>query len=127
MTTSILEQDYIKPDRPYSQSELKYNIDSIFRSMRLGKIRVHHQKCNHFYYVKENGRKEKDIKESNSNDVGNCSVCWKFNKTPSYLKNSAHNMINEYNNRCYITPEYLSYENIDLEITFLKWLYKDGN
>jgi hypothetical protein len=127
MTTSILEKDYIEPDRPYSQAELKYNKSNIFRSMRIGTTRAHHKKCDHFYYVKENGRKEKEIKEANCSDVGNCSVCWKFNKTPTNLKESCKLLIYEYQKRFYEAPEYLSYENTDLEITFVKWLYEEIN
>jgi hypothetical protein len=127
MTTSILEKDYIEPDRPYSQKELEYNKKNAFRSMRIGQIRAHHKKCNHFYYVKENGRKEKEIEDEKSSDVGNCSVCWKFNKVPRHLKDSAHNLIDEYTKRCYEVQTYLSYENVELEITFVKWLYEEIN
>jgi hypothetical protein len=127
MTTSILEKDYIEPTRPYSQKELEYIRTNTFRSMRIGQTRAIHKKCNHFYYVKENGRKEKEIKEENSSDVGNCSVCWKFNKVPKHLKGLARNLIDEYNKRCYEVPTYLTYEIVDLEITFVKWLYEEIN
>ena len=127
MTTSILERNYIKPERPYSQNELKYNRDRIFKSLRVGKTRAHHKKCDHFYYVKEQGRKEKEIKEVKSGDIGNCSVCWKFNKTPRNLKDSAHNLIHEYQKRFYEIPTYLTYEDVDIEVTFLKWLYEEIN
>jgi hypothetical protein len=127
MTTSILEQDYITPSRPYSQKELQYNRDMVFRTLRIGPTRAHHKKCDHFYYVKENGRKEKEIKDAKSSDVGNCSVCWKFNKTPRHLSDVARNMINEYQKRFYEAPTYLSYENVDLEMIFVKWLYEEVN
>ena len=125
MTTSILEQDYVEPDRPYSQKELQYNRDRVFRTLRVGPIRGYHKRCDHFYYVKEHGRKEKEIKEAKSEDVGNCSVCWKFNKTPMHLKASARNLTNEYQKRFNKTPTYLTYEDVDLEITFVKWLYEE--
>jgi hypothetical protein len=72
--------------------------------------------------VKDNGKKEKDIIEKNSPDCGNCSVCWKINKTPKFLKNKAHNLINEYNKIFYTEPTRLTYEILDLEHAFYKWL-----
>jgi hypothetical protein len=124
MSTSILENKYIEADRPYSIKELLFNRDSVYKSMRIGKIRAHHKKCNHFYYVKENGRKEKEIMLANSEDVGNCSVCWKISKTPRRLKNIAMNLTDEYCNRFFVQPEVVSYEDVDLETTFIKWLYE---
>jgi hypothetical protein len=123
--TSILEEEYIEPNRPYSQNELQYNRNKAFRALRIGTTRAHHKRCGHFYYVKENGRKEKEIKEANSVDVGNCSVCWKFTKTPSHLKTIARNMSDQYCKKCYDTPKYFTYEDTDLEITFVKWLYEE--
>lgn len=120
---SILEQEYKEPDRPYSQNELKYIRDRNFRSLRIGSVRAAHKDCGHFYYVKENGRKEKEITEKKCEDSGNCSVCWKFNKTPRHLKNTANNMINTYSDRFYETPQYLTYSLIDLEFTYYQWLY----
>jgi len=124
---SVLEQSYSKQDRPYSQKELQFKRDNIFRYLNVGQTRACHKQCKHFYYVKENGRKEKDIKETNSEDVGNCSVCWKINKTDNRLKDQAIFMVDEY---CKIfihnlRHKTLSYDNVDLEITFYKWLYKD--
>lgn len=127
MTTSILEQEYIEPDRPYSQRELQYNRNRVFRSLRIGKTRAHHKRCDHFYYVKENGRKEKEIKETKNEDVGNCSVCWKFNKTPRRVKARARNLINSYCSQFYDPPKYMSYETSDLETIFYKWLYEEFN
>lgn len=127
MTTSILEQEYLKPDRPYSQRELQYNREKVLRTLRIGKVRAHHKRCDHFYYVKENGRKEKDIKEAKSGDVGNCSVCWKFNKTVRHLKTPARNLINSYCSVFFDQPTCLTYENVDLETVFYKWLYQEVN
>lgn len=127
MTTSILEKEYMEPDRPYSQKELQYNRNKVFRSLRIGSTRANHKKCGHFYFVKENGRKEKEIKEAMSEDVGNCSVCWKFNKTPRHLIVAARNLTEEYCKRYYDPPTYLTYENVELEISFFKWLYEELN
>jgi hypothetical protein len=127
MTTSILEQEYLTPDRPYSQRELQYNREKVLRTLRIGKVRAYHQKCDHFYYVKENGRKENEIKEAKSGDVGNCSVCWKFNKTSRQLKQRVRKLINSYCLSCFDQPTCLTYENVDLETVFYRWLYEEVN
>jgi len=127
MTTSILDQDYIEPDRPYSQKELQYNRDIVFRGLRIGKVRAHHKRCDHFYFVKEHGRKEKEIKDANSGDVGNCSVCWKLNKTQRRLKTKAHNLTASYCTTFYEQPSYVTYGDVDIETIFYKWLYEEIN
>ena len=125
--TSILDQEYMEPDRPYSQRELQYNRDKIFRSLRVGLTRANHKQCGHFYYVKENGRKEKEIKESKDDYIGNCSVCWKFNKTPRHLKKVAGILVEDYCKKFHNTPDYFTYEDVALETTFFKWLYEENN
>jgi hypothetical protein len=124
---SVLDKDYVVPDRPFSQKELQCDIDKVFCRLRIGKIKVHHSKCNHFYNIKENGRKEKDIKENNTDpmDAGNCSVCWKFNKTPKHNKVNARNLINAYHKTFYDTPKYLSHKDSETQSTFYKWLYEE--
>ena len=127
MSTSILEQEYEEPDRPYSQRELQYNRNIVFRTLRVGAVRAHHKRCDHFYFVKEHGRKEKEIKEANSGDVGNCSVCWKFNKTPGHLKTRARNLTKAYGTRFFDPPTYLTFDDVDLETVYYKWLYEEFN
>ena len=122
MSTQILDKEYNEPDRPYSQNELHFNREKLFSKLRIGKIRAYH-KCNHFYFVKENGRKEKEILVNKENDCGNCSVCWRLNKTPRHLKNKAKEMVDAYCETFYSFPNFLSYDNADLEIVFYKWLY----
>jgi hypothetical protein len=126
MTSSILESEYVEPNRPYSQNELKYNRERLYRNFRLGKNKAHHQRCDHFYLVRVNGRKEREMIETDCSDVGNCSVCWKISKTPSSsLKNRAMDRVHNYG-RCFEDdPETLSYRTLDLEETFYKWLYED--
>ena len=126
MTTSILKKEYVEPDRPYSQRELQYNRDKVHKTLRIGSVRAHHKKCDHFYYVKKNGRKENDIKEANSRDVGNCSVCWKFHRTPMELKSEALGLINSYCKRFFTEPSYLTYDDVDIESIFLTWLYDEN-
>lgn len=123
MSTSILDQEYNEPNRPYSQNELHFNREKLFSKLLIGKVRAYH-KCNHFYFVKENGRKEKEILENKNEDCGNCSVCWRLNKTPRYLKNKAKGMVDAYRETFYSFPNFLSYYNADLEIVFYKWLYE---
>ena len=121
---SILETEYIKPTRPYSYNELYDRQKKLYKYLKLSNIKAEHKKCKHFYFVKENGRKEKDIKEQNSPDIGNCSCCWKLNKTPKYLKNKAYDIVDLYCNRFYDNPE-ITYSLLDLETVFYKWLYTE--
>ena len=123
MSTSILDQEYNEKTRPYSQNELHFNREKLFSKLRIGKVRAYH-KCNHFYFVKENGRKEKEILEYKNEVCGNCSVCWKLNKTPRHLKTKAKSLIDAYCDRFYQFPLFLSYDDSDVEIIFYKWLYE---
>jgi len=127
MTTSVLETEYIDPERPYSQKELQYMRTKLYRSLHLGKSRAHHRRCDHFYLVKENGRKEKEMLEKNEVDIGNCSVCWKLNKTSRHLRVRARDMIAAYGTVFYEDPSYLDYDRIDLESAFYTWLYLEFN
>jgi hypothetical protein len=126
MSTSILEQEYKEPNRPISQSELHFNKCNLFRKLHIGKVRAYH-KCNHFYFVKENGRKEKEIMETDNLDVGNCSVCWKLNKTDRKLKTKARSLIDAYSRNFYEYPDFLSYDKADLELIYYKWLYDENS
>ena len=131
MTYSIIEKEPIKHDRPYSQRELKMNRDKVFKTLRIGIIQTQHKKCSHFYYVKENGRKEKEIKNSTINgpdkeNDSHCSVCWKFSKTPIEIKSKARKLISSYCNEFCIPLSYLTYKNTELEIEFYKWLYGEN-
>jgi len=123
--TSVLESDYVNQTRPYSQSELRDSRTNLFRSLRLGEKIVCHDKCGHIYLTKQNGRKEKEMRETGQVDVGKCSVCWKINKTPRYLQHKARNLALDYLNTFSNTPELLSYQKMDLETVYYKWLYQD--
>ena len=124
MSISVLEEKYVEPARPYSQRELKDIRNKLFRELRVGKVRVYHKKCDHFYFVKDKGRKEKDIENSNKEDVGNCSVCWRFSKTPYMLKPKALEIINGYKSVFFEPLSYISYSNSYLEMMFYRWLYE---
>jgi hypothetical protein len=122
--TTILETEYVEQTRPYSLNELGYMREQLYKRIKLGKVRSIHEKCGHFYLVKKNGRREKEILEKNDNDTGHCSVCWKFNKTPKHLRTKAKELICAYQEFFFKDPEYLTYNNVDLETTYYKWLYE---
>lgn len=124
-SSSVLESEYVEPTRPYSLNELSYNKENLYKFLRIGKTRAHHKKCGHFYFVKENGRKEKDIIKSGSSDTGYCSVCWKLGKIPRHLKLRARNLIDLYSKNFYEEPKYLSYDLLDIETVYYKWLYEN--
>lgn len=123
--TSILESEYVPPNRPYSQAELLDNREKLYNNLRLGTTKAWHSNCKHFYYVKQNGKKEKDILNSDNNDSGNCSVCWKLNKCSGDEKRRAINIVEQYSNAFYDDPKYISYNLSDLENIFYRWLYED--
>jgi hypothetical protein len=120
--TSVLESEYVEQTRPYSQNELDDMRNNLYRQLRLGKEKAYHTKCKHFYVVKENGKKEKEIKENNG-DIGNCSVCWKLSKTHNKLKDKAYDLVDIYTLEFYNEPERTTYYLNDIENVFYKWLY----
>jgi len=125
---SVLESAYVKQQRPYSENELKYLRENLYKKINIGTIKAYHSKCQHFYFVKNNSRKEKEIKEkNNSENVGNCSVCWKINKTEKRLKNNAYDLVDSYCNGFYNNPENYNYNLLDLENGFYTWLYLENN
>lgn len=125
--THILDAPYVPPTRPYSQAELAEKRKELYNSLRLGNYISHHKKCKHFYYVKKGGRKEKEMIENNTEDPGNCSVCWNLHKTPPSHMNMAMDLVNEYHDIIGSDynkqSTYLSYQKLDLETTYYKWLY----
>ena len=123
---SVLESDYVEPTRPYSQDELSFNREKLRKFFRLSNSRVSHQRCRHFYLVRTNGRKEREMIETNSSDVGNCSVCWRINKTPPYLKDRAIDLVHKYCEFFDEDPTILTYRLNDIEDVFYKWLYEDN-
>jgi len=123
---SIPEEDKVNYMRPFSQKELLSLREKLYKNLRLGTMRVYHDECQHFYYVRHNGRKEKDMLQNNStNNVGNCSVCWKVNKTTLNQQTQIKDLISDYSNYLYTDPTYLTYDLIELEKDFYKWLYSD--
>jgi hypothetical protein len=125
---SVLESEYIQQTRPYSQNELKYLRENLYRNLRLSDKLSRHSKCQHFYYVRENSRKEKEMIEKNRcENIGNCSVCWKLNKTPNYLIDKAEHLAELYCSRFYKEPEKYTYDLLDIETVFYKWLHYEND
>lgn len=122
---SILESSYIAPVRPYSQDELQNMREKLYRSLRLSNIKAQHNRSGHFYFVKRNGRKEKEILETNNPDIGNCSVSWKLNKTPIRLYPQAKRLVECYEDMFREEPKYLTYDMVETEAVFYKWLYEN--
>ena len=122
MTSSVLEQDYIEPTRPYSQAELRFNRDRLHKHLRLSETFAIHKKCRHCYKVRKNGRKEKEILASGEADSGNCSVCWKLGRTRKNIR-IAKDVVYAYTECFPKDPKYLKYEDMDLERVFYTWLY----
>jgi len=125
--TSILDTEYVPPSRPVSQNELKDTRSSLKSRLHLSDVYANHIKCGHFYMVKKNGRKEKEIKDTESPDGLNCSVCWKFSKTPKTSKDRARHLIEDYCKVFCEEPGTLVHEIVDLEKVFYEWLYEQVN
>ena len=124
--SSILESQYSEPTRPFSQKELQDKQEYLYKKLRISNVMAYHPKCKHFYLTRKNSRKEQDIL-NNVSDIGNCSVCWKLNKTPYNMKNLAQDLIYHYEQEFANDQKTLSYYRHYLETTFYMWLYEDQN
>lgn len=122
--TSVLETKYIQPNRPYCQSELAHARVILRNKLRLGKMRATHQNCGHFYLVKRNSRKEKEMIANNTDDTGNCSVCWKISKTPNHLYENALDLVDDYRASFLSEPTELEHSINDVESAFYRWIYE---
>jgi len=104
--------------RPHSQKELA-NIRNYYHGkLNLSNKYALHHDCRHFYRVKINGKKYKDI--INNIEIGNCSVCWKIREN-NIPKNQE--LINTFGKMFDAEPEKLTIYLIELENNFYKWLY----
>jgi hypothetical protein len=121
---NILESTYVYQTRPYSQNELKNIRLNLFQNLKIGNLMAHHR-CGHIYFVKQNGKKEKEMLEKKSKNVGKCSVCWKISKTPVELRIKACNLADEYYNVFNQNTDFFSYRKVELENSFYKWLYTE--
>jgi hypothetical protein len=120
----VLLSQYTQPHRPYSVEELKDIRENLYQSLKLGQQSVYHDKCNHYYLVRQNSQKEKEILESGNNrNIGNCSVCWKLNNCTKQNSDIASSLVYHYTNDFHLDPAPLSYDTVDLENMYYKWLY----
>ena len=124
---SILELEYQLPTRPYSQNELSFLKERNLRRLRVGKCEAYHSRCKHFYYVRKGGRKEKTINENNnSQDIGNCSICWKISKTSIDTQDKAEELIYAYMELPVDSEKRFNHYDVELERIFYMWLYEDS-
>jgi hypothetical protein len=93
--------------------------------LRVGQSQASHAECGHIYYVKFNGKKEREMKEAGSADVGNCSVCWKISRTPPQLKSRARELVEAYTSSFSNPPTRMTYELLDVLKSFYTWLYAE--
>jgi hypothetical protein len=128
--TSILFTEWVPPTRPYSQKELVENRKFFLQKLGLSQNYAQHNQCGHTYFVKDGGNKDKELAASETNDVGNCSVCWKIRQTPKRegMREKAENFVNLYNQEFQnniLHTERLSYYGTTIERIFYIWLYKE--
>lgn len=113
--SSILEIKYISPTRPYSQKELLKMHENLFNSLKIGNNYVYfNDSCCHFYFTKESAKNKTT-----------CLVCKKIKETKKNLLETAERLIEEYNKNFLNKPEKLSYDLIDIENIYYKWIYKN--
>ena len=122
--TSVLESVYIKPERPYSQHELQDMRTKFSERNYISHVFAHHDKCSHFYRVKKNGKKFVNL--NSGNNAGNCTVCWKLSKTSHDLYDNAGELIFLYEKTFKDPIKVLSYDDVDIETCFYKWIYEQN-
>ena len=127
---TVLEENYDKPTRPFSQKELQDKKKEYIRSLRLSNEMVSHSKTKYKYYVKRYGNKEKAIIDNRENnvencnkDIGNCSVSWKISRTHPRYKNYAKDMCSMYMQSQ--DKERLTHYDVKLFRVFYTWLYHE--
>lgn len=125
--TSVLMSAWVPPTRPYSQKELHFLRDDVLRSFRLCDSSVFHDECGHSYFIKYNGVKHKALIESEGQNVGNCSVCWKLRQTPRELKYKAMDFVDLYREH-FGDPETTTLDYFTLEVfrIYYTWLYAEN-
>lgn len=128
MEKSVLETEYTPPDRPLSERELQDMRKRMLKKLFIGSVLIDHN-CGHFYYAKAGGKKEREYIESKGQHRGNCSVCWKLQRTPKKLRHSAEALVEaySYNNSGENIGAPLTYSRLDTETCFYTWLYTEFN
>lgn len=118
----ILNDGVFNPNRPYSENELNYHREKLYRDLHMGPLTASHERCGHFYRVKNNGKKHKEIEQTKSCDVGNCSVCWKIHNTPRHLQEIAYGLVQTFQNL--EDNDFDDQDKLNVEISFYTWLYR---
>lgn len=122
---SILHTEWIEPDRPYSQKELTDMEEKLYTKLQVDKdVFVKHEDCGHYYRVKKNGVRYKQLLSDPTNiDVGNCSVCWKITKTPRKLSYLVDDFVSLHNDG--INSDRKSLYTFQINKIFYTWLYNE--
>lgn len=128
---SVLWSEWAEPDRPYSQKELSALEEKLFNQLQIANMFVMHQDCGHCYRVKKNGIRFKNMLEYFENnpettelpDVGNCSMCWKINKTPNKLRYAMNDFIKLHDDS--MRDERKSFFSYQVKNIFYTWLYDE--
>ena len=81
---------------------------------------IKHANCGHSYLARKNGRKENQFLENGI--VKNCSVCWRYNNTPTELVKDAYTLVAKYLNQIEIDDPY-DLDSVLLEKSYYGWLY----
>lgn len=126
----LKDSEYLKiiynpPTRPYSQKELLFNRRKLIYDLNLGEYYARHLRCKHFYLVRKNSKKEKEIIENGDKNPGNCSVCWRIRSTPEHQRDQAIQIINIFEDTFSNKREFLSYDSNDIENIYYRWLYEE--
>jgi len=125
---SILITTLSPPSIPIGPRELAVEEQSFFRQMRIAFDYVEHTKCGHAYYVKFQGVRHRQLRDDpDYHDIGHCSVCYQFRRTPRNLQGLAQDLIEEYQREFPVLdflqrPRYTWY-NQKIQSSFYIWLY----
>lgn len=111
------------PTRPYSQRELGNLLEKLYLDLHLADTVVCHPDCGHCYRVKKNGIRYKKLIETNGQDVGNCSVCWKVTKTPKELLNLVQEFMMMHSND--LETQRKTFFSYQVQSVFYTWLYAE--
>ena len=132
-TTTVLNLDYVAPQRPYSGDELLYLRKQYYKMFHLGEVYALHEECGHVYLTKKNGKKETmikhhDISLSEDSSIGNCSVCWKMSRTPKKFADPAYDLVKYYHENIYPNlNQNPTYDEVMAEKDYYTWLYNEFN
>lgn len=129
---SVLLKPVPDRSRPYGSVELGDLRRQMFYEFNLSsKVWIYHERCDHAYYVKQWGKKYKQVVEDVDNpkaneNVGSCSICWKLRQTPKSVYQDARDLVAHYEG---ILSDYIynnapiTFNQLMIERIFYTWLY----